>query len=185
MHSGELWQEFDARGERVLNGGRDPKVGNSKIDEPNYTGAAAVWVYRRTDTGVEVLFQKRSQYVDRNAGYWDVSATGHVNYGESWIEAAVREANEEIGVEVELERLTFGFSIRHVYEDRGMVSRVYFYDYTGLEDDFHFDDREVEKVEWVPIQEFDAFVEKYAKKPLKTFKYALMMTKDWLSGEGI
>ena len=47
----------------------------------------------------EILLQKRSMWKDRNPGLWDASAAGHVDSGESYQEAALREMREELGVE--------------------------------------------------------------------------------------
>lgn len=53
----------------------------------------------------EVLLQKRSIWKDRNPGVWDSSAAGHVDAGETYEAAARRELQEEIGVDVPLERI--------------------------------------------------------------------------------
>lgn len=45
-----------------------------------------------------VLLQKRSLWKDRQPGKWDSSAAGHLDAGESYEEAAVRELKEELGV---------------------------------------------------------------------------------------
>lgn len=54
----------------------------------------------------EVLLQKRKNtgYMD---GYWDFSASGHVEDNESMKMTAVREAKEELGVEIKIEDLEF------------------------------------------------------------------------------
>jgi 8-oxo-dGTP pyrophosphatase MutT (NUDIX family) len=56
----------------------------------------------RADT---VLLQLRQNTGYRD-GYWAAAAAGHVEDGESVFEAAVREAREEIGVELALADLT-------------------------------------------------------------------------------
>ena len=58
--------------------------------------AAAYVVLRRDD---EVLLQLRqgTGYMD---GYWACAAAGHVERGESVVAAAVREAREELGIDV-------------------------------------------------------------------------------------
>lgn len=45
-----------------------------------------------------VLLQKRSIWKDRNPGLWDSSAAGHVDSGETYREAALRELREELGI---------------------------------------------------------------------------------------
>lgn len=47
-----------------------------------------------------VFLQKRSMAKDTNPGCWSPSASGHVDAGEDYDHAAVRELREEIGVEV-------------------------------------------------------------------------------------
>jgi isopentenyl-diphosphate delta-isomerase type 1 len=48
----------------------------------------------------EVFLQKRSMKKDRQPGVWDSSASGHVDSGEDYDAAAVRELKEEIGLTV-------------------------------------------------------------------------------------
>ncbi|MDB9822920.1 NUDIX domain-containing protein [Deltaproteobacteria bacterium] len=53
----------------------------------------------------QVLWQKRSHTKDVNPGEWVTSVSGHVNAGEDYGETAVREAVEELGIDVSLEFL--------------------------------------------------------------------------------
>jgi 16S rRNA (adenine1518-N6/adenine1519-N6)-dimethyltransferase len=53
----------------------------------------------------EVYLQKRSRWKDRHPLLWDSSAAGHVDAGEDYDEAAKRELKEELGIEVELEKI--------------------------------------------------------------------------------
>lgn len=46
----------------------------------------------------ELLIQKRAHTLSSSPGKWDSSSAGHVDEGEEYIEAAVREVEEEIGV---------------------------------------------------------------------------------------
>jgi len=58
------------------------------------------------DTENRVYLQKRNRLRTLYPGRWDVSAGGHVLLGESFLEAGVREIHEELGLHVELLRLT-------------------------------------------------------------------------------
>ena len=136
--------------------------------------------YRKTKSGIEILLQKRSKYVDRNALFWDVSAGGHVDYGEEKLDAAVREAREEIGANIDKSQLELLYTQRVPSNFRV----IYLYDYTGAPDDFHFDDHEVAEVKWVNINDFKDFIDKNAKPPLKKDQYQVSQILDFLQKTG-
>lgn len=46
----------------------------------------------------ELLLQKRSRFKDVHPGVWDSSAAGHLDAGEDYVDSAVRELEEEMGV---------------------------------------------------------------------------------------
>jgi len=72
----------------------------------------------------EVFLQKRSRKKDRQPGLWDSSASGHLDSGEDYDAAAVRELREELGLELNepLERL---FKINACEETDGEFVWVY------------------------------------------------------------
>lgn len=49
----------------------------------------------------DIFLQQRSMEKDSHPGKWDSSASGHLDSGEGYFAAAVRELREELGVEVE------------------------------------------------------------------------------------
>lgn len=53
-----------------------------------------VWV----TNGTHMLQQQRDWEKDIMPGQWDISASGHVGQGESYLAAAVRELEEEVGM---------------------------------------------------------------------------------------
>ena len=54
-----------------------------------------LWLYT---TESEVLLQQRSHKKSIYPLLWDVSAAGHIDAGESFIDAAIRETKEELGL---------------------------------------------------------------------------------------
>ena len=156
MQKDELWQEYDARGVRILNGGLPV---HSDTDE--FYAGVAIMLYRFKNNNVEFLFQKRSRFVDHNAGKWDVSAGGHINYEELVLDAVVRESQEEIGAKIDAEKVEFAAKYQ-VGPDR--IVYLYFYDFSEQDDDFHFDDKEVEEVRWVAYKDYEKFA---AEAPIK------------------
>jgi isopentenyl-diphosphate Delta-isomerase len=55
----------------------------------------------------EVFLQKRSLAKDSWPGCWDSSCSGHLDSGEDYLPAAVRELGEEIGIVADPEALVF------------------------------------------------------------------------------
>ena len=68
--------------------------------------AVMLMLTRNTEKGEEILFQKRKNtgYFD---GYYDFSASGHVENNESMKMAMCREAKEELGIKIEPQNLEF------------------------------------------------------------------------------
>ena len=61
-----------------------------------------------------LYLQKRSMKKDIAPGLWDTSVGGHVDYGESLLEAVKREAREELGVDSE--QLTVNSGLRLLFQ---------------------------------------------------------------------
>lgn len=80
---------------------RDEVVGRATRREVHATGlwhrAVHVLVF---DPKGQVFLQKRSMAKDLSPGLWDSSCSGHLDAGEDYDAAAVRELGEEIGVRV-------------------------------------------------------------------------------------
>lgn len=76
---------------------------------------------------VRVLLQRRTGtgFMD---GFWAASAAGHVEFGESCTAAAVREAREELGIDVAAADLSPLCAVhRHQETDRPVDQRVDFF----------------------------------------------------------
>ena len=103
VHQNEIWQTYYPNGEPILGVGWDAKLDNpEKSGSDVIVGVAIVFLYRFNGNGeLELLWQKRSQKVSRYPSDFDISAGGHINLGESLVEAAIRETREEIGVRIE------------------------------------------------------------------------------------
>jgi isopentenyl-diphosphate delta-isomerase type 1 len=80
---------------------RDEVIGRKPRSEVHRLGLLhrAVHVLVFNSRG-EVFLQKRSMKKDRQPGVWDSSTSGHVDSGENYDAAAVRELREEIGLSV-------------------------------------------------------------------------------------
>ena len=94
MDTREEW--FDVVNER------DEVIGRATRREVHATGrwhrAVHVMVFEASG---RVFLQKRSMLKDLSPGLWDSSCSGHLDAGEDYDAAAVRELGEEIGVKLE------------------------------------------------------------------------------------
>lgn len=183
MHQNELWQIYAPNGEPIDGAGWDAALNNpEKVGSDVIVGVAVVFLYRRrSDGALEFLWQRRSEMVDRYPGEWDFSAGGHINLGESLVEGAVREAKEEIGLEITPEDLKF-VTMRPFNKNR--LAWVYLVDFTGRVEDFRFDDKEVSEVRWVEYDKMDEFRQEYGKVPLKKDKLTFACIAEWLKNHG-
>jgi len=143
----EPWQVFTENGTVVAGRSATPEefAENSSL----IMGAAHVWLWRRGKGEVEVLLQKRAVSVTTWPSYYDVSTAGHIDHGETAVESAVREAREELGIDIEAETLRYLFSLRTPLT-KNEIDHVYVHEVT---DDIavEFSDGEVELVEWLSL----------------------------------
>jgi 8-oxo-dGTP pyrophosphatase MutT (NUDIX family) len=156
MHN-EPWQVFTESGEPVEGVGRIPE----DLLDGTPCGASHVWIWRRTTDGkIEILLQERSPEHKSYPGYFDISAAGHIDLGETPLDAAIREAKEEIGIDVFKEDLELIF--RHKKDIPGVedassklneLQWIYLLE-LDTEDNFTFSDNEVVSLKWV---EYDTF----------------------------
>ena len=118
---------------------------------------AHVWIY---DPFGWVLVQKRSINHPGDPGKWDVSAAGHLNAGESAENAAMREAKEELGIEIDLKQLEFigRKYVEHMSLPANFLHNEYvnFYLLPIGKDTLKlsFDDGEVDDFEWIKFEDF-------------------------------
>lgn len=87
----ELIDVLDANGHPT--GERKPKEAIHR--DGDWHRAAHVWI---VTPDRQVLLQKRAAVKENWPGWWDVSAAGHCSAGESAVETAVRETEEELGL---------------------------------------------------------------------------------------
>ena len=125
-------------------------------------GTVHVWLVRYKEAGkFDILLQKRAAGKDAYAGCYDISSAGHVLSGQDFLESALRELEEELGIHAEPEQLNMigmhdGMMEAEFYGKpfrNHEISAVYIYDAPVSDDDFKLQEEEVESVLWIDFDE--------------------------------
>ena len=107
----------------------------------------------------DLLLQKRSKELDLYPGFFTSSASGYVEYGETYMGAAKKELSEELGVDIKLE--LFGKYRVASVENKRFISL-----FVGKSDgSFAPDKKEVEFVKFYPISEIKRLIKKEKFSP--------------------
>lgn len=123
---------------------------------------AHVWLIRRRPAGgFDVLLQKRSREKDAFPGCYDISSAGHIPAGDGFVESALRELEEELGVHAEPSDLVrIGLcSAQADMEFHGQpfhnreISAVFVCEKAVARTDFCLQREEVEEVCWIDYEE--------------------------------
>ena len=122
---------------------------------------AHVWIVRKTETGHDILLQKRSMVKDSFPGLYDTSSAGHIPAGEEPVPSALREMQEELGITAQAQDLSFAgtFRIRYEMEFHGKpfrdneVTRVYVYRRPVSVGTLTLQPGEVDEVRWFDLEE--------------------------------
>lgn len=125
--------------------------------------AVHVWIIKEKDMGVYILLQKRSAGKLINPCCYDVSAAGHVPQGEEFRFSAVRETAEELGIELQENKLEFlslhksSYNCGDIHDNE--IRAVYLCKEKIDEDNLCLQKSEVENVVWAEIDEILASVD--------------------------
>jgi len=115
----------------------------------------------------EVFLQKRSKMKDLYPGYYTGSATGHVDYGETYEDAAKRELKEELGIEGV--PLTFVCKFKSFSRIEREISALFICRYDGP---IKIDEEEIEEGGFYSIPEIEEALRSGEKKFAHGFKVA-------------
>jgi 16S rRNA (adenine1518-N6/adenine1519-N6)-dimethyltransferase len=124
----------------------------------------------------ELLLQKRSHLKDAMPEKWDSSAAGHVDSGEDYLPAAVRELEEELGITTTAEKLQKLVKIRPCAATGFEWVELYRAEHDG---DVTFPSSEIECLEWFTVPEIAAWV---AARPQD---FAAGFVECWAQAQGI
>lgn len=127
--------------------------------------AAHVWIYNSKG---EILLQLRAKDKLFFPDLWDVSVAGHVAAGEEPIVSALRELEEEIGLKVKKEDLQFfkNMKVEEIYDkiNNKEFYYVYLLKFDGKIDQLKKQDKEVQEIEFIPIEQLEKELKNHYKK---------------------
>lgn len=129
-----------------------------------------VWIIKRCKDKVYILLQKRSKIKDSFPECYDISSAGHIPAGSDYEESALRELREELGVEIEKEKLIFCGKRTSCYDanfhGKTFRDRQVFNVYALLldldEKDFKLQKEEIDLVKWFEFNECMNAVENHS-----------------------
>jgi len=100
----------------------------------------------------QVFVQLRSKTKDMNPGLWDTSAAGHVDAGESYLDCAVRELQEELGVTAQADQLQEFMRVAPSADNGFEFVRVY---WVKSDDPITLEPDEIDDGRWLSIGDLE------------------------------
>ncbi len=118
--------------------------------------ASNIWIINKNK---QVLCQKRSMRKDTNPGKWEAHFGGHLAPGEDYLINAIKETNEELGLEVSASELKL-FKV-YKSEDDKEFQAVYYLEWNGDANSLTLEKEEVDEVKWFNVSDLEKlFVQK-------------------------
>lgn len=114
-----------------------------------YHKPAWTWVYNSKG---EILVQRRAMMKKKYPGYLDMPCAGHVDAGESSIMGAIREAKEEIGIDLNEDDIQFMFE--YIEDDAWEIGQVFFVRVDKDIEEMTLQKEEVDEIKWLSFDEF-------------------------------
>ncbi len=99
----------------------------------------------------QVLCQRRSLLKDTNPGKWEAIFGGHLAPGQEYIDCALIELKEELGIEVSQKNLDFVF-VNKSEKDKEFQG-IFSLKWNGVASDLQLEKEEVEEVKWVSMKD--------------------------------
>jgi 16S rRNA (adenine1518-N6/adenine1519-N6)-dimethyltransferase len=125
----------------------------------------------------DLWLQKRSLRKDKNHGLWDSSVSGHLDAGEDYATAALRELGEEIGIDSMNSGSLTELAVLKPCEQTGWEHvRLFLTEHAGP---VHYPAAEIESMMPFPIAEIEAWA---SNRPQDFSPVFLIMFRKWRSG---
>ena len=125
-------------------------------EDGNFHRTAHIWIMNNKK---ELLLQKRSATKKSHPNCWDISGAGHIKAGETVLEGAIRELNEELGIKINGGDLKFIATVKSTKNPKNMeFAYVYLLRCNEKVENYIFEDDEVSEVKYVYFEEFEKMI---------------------------
>jgi isopentenyldiphosphate isomerase len=128
---------------------------------------AHIWIVNKKK---EILCHRRSMTVEISPGNWDPYCGGHLGPNVSYIDGAIRELNEEMGITATEKELSF-FKV-YKNETNTEFQGIFFMTWEGDSNSLHMQKDEVEQIEWFPLADVWSFIVLEKKEGWSNIAYA-------------
>lgn len=138
---------------------KDEVVGYKDRDDKNNVDivrVSALWVF---NSNKDVLLAQRSFSKTRSAGKWGPAVAGTLEEGETYESNIVKEADEEIGLQIQKEELMIGKKKRS-QRDHPYFRQMFYFKTDLSTAEFRPSQEEVEQVKWVSLDDLSVWLEK-------------------------
>jgi isopentenyldiphosphate isomerase len=148
IHPTELLQEliicFDEDGKEI-----EPHTREEVHKQPlkYWHGVVAVTLVNKKG---EILCPKRSEKLSHMPGRWQAHFSGHVNFGQTFEESAVRELYEESGIKKEQTEIFFLEEVKN--HELKHIGKIFVCLFDGQISDLHFADGEITEARWMSME---------------------------------
>ncbi len=126
----------------------------------------------------KILAQMRSKYKDRAPLCYTTSSSGHVDYGETYEDALVRETKEELGIDTELADYIYIGKLDACKQTDMEFVKVYVLRHNGP---FVFPPAEIDSLDWYTKAEIERLMqtnpEKFSGAFVYVYKYFVQICK--------
>ncbi|MBQ8031534.1 MAG: NUDIX domain-containing protein [Butyrivibrio sp.] len=119
-----------------------------------------VWILRKREGKIEVLLQKRAD-TKSFPGCYDISSAGHITAGQGFLDSAVRELGEELGITATEDELLFCGDRKIIWDDVFFGEEYHDRQFTKVfllwadvdEKSLTLQEEEVSAVKWMDLDE--------------------------------
>ena len=117
--------------------------------------ATGIWVINQKK---QILSQKRSLKKDLEPGKWETFFGGHLHPTDTYLENAIQELSEELGISVQKDTLIPYKIFKSDKPKHKEFQHSFVYKIDREDVDFHFEKEEIDEVKWFNLEEIKTYL---------------------------